>query len=174
MVAKKKDNMNDLYVNLSDTTNKRKNILSAIKNSLIMQEEFEKVFGIRKEKQEVLLNIKKKMSLLNSNYQNLNKSLPNVKNVISFTEKELTHLEGQVNMLSRNVTEEKEEIDYDKDLIKKLNSGKKMNSNNLVSKKTSISKKHKLITNHSNTNNLSKLDRIKNNLKVIESKLNHI
>jgi hypothetical protein len=82
----------DLYIPMNDYSEKRKSLLVALKDTLVVQEESEKVFLIRKRKAEILREIKKNMDSLNSDYQKVRKLMPNVKNVISNTEKEINEL----------------------------------------------------------------------------------
>ena len=65
----------DLYVAIADPTEKRKELLEAIKTSLVMQEESEKVAEIRKKKNVELGHIKTNMNKLNQDYQKLKKLL---------------------------------------------------------------------------------------------------
>lgn len=185
MAERKKNTENDLdtlYVSIADPIQKRKNILLAIKNSLIVQEEHSKIISVRNQKQEVLSMIKKNLNDVNSDYQKLKKVLPNVKNIISYTEKELSELESQIDNLKGSIAYDKEAIKESEQVVNKLRKTtgsinlKKEDENikevkktpELVEvKNTSVEKNNKKIP-------LSKLDRIKNNLAVIEAKLKKI
>jgi len=150
-VSKKvtKKELDNFYVSIKDFNNKRKNLLLTIKDSLIMQEELEKIKELRKNKFNILNEIKKNMHLINSDFHKLKKLFPNIKNMISYTEKEIGEVETSIS-----------EIELNKILD--------INQNNINSfKKENISKS----TFNLNSN---KIDRIKNNLKVIESKLNNL
>lgn len=167
----------NLYVALFDPEEKRKNILFSIKHSLIIQEEHEKVLEIRKEKSRVLNEIKSEMESLNSTYQKLRKFLPNVKNVISHTEKELNTLEDNIEMFKNEIDVAKNSIKLDEQIQSKLKS-KSSEKETLLSKdsfdvdKEEPSEIPKQIKTKSSK--MSRLDRIQNNLKVIESKLNKV
>ena len=91
----------NMYICMNDITLKRKYILQSLKSSLVLQEEQEKVMQIRAEKMLVLNDIKKEMESINLKYQSLKKLLPNVKNVISYTEKELNELDSQIDFLKK-------------------------------------------------------------------------
>ena len=190
MVVKKKvvrkgtDNLDNLYISMHNPKDKRKDILNSIKNSLVMQDEYEKVIGVRKEKHILLNEIKKEMSSLNSNYQKLKKLLPNIKGVLSYTEKELNELNQTVNVLRSDIKSDNEKIAVTEGLEYsiangELNKNNKQNTNN-INDKEKINSKQKTNTNPKKKElkkkvipvKLSKLDRIKNNLKVVESKLN--
>ena len=175
----------DLYVNLNNVREKRSNILLSIKNSLHLQEEYEKVINIRHKKGFISKEIKKSMEDLNQQYQDLKKLLPNVKGVISYTEKELVELDGQINTLreEKQVSEEellsgedlKQQLIREFELEKRKKSGKEEVSVSVpVEKKIVKSKKTVAVKKKEPVVKLSKLDRIKNNLKVIESKMNDI
>ncbi len=171
------DGLDNLYISFSNSAEKRKNLLYGIKNSLVMQDEFEKVQILRSDKSTILSEIKKNMTSMNTNYQKLRKLLPNVKNVLSYTEKELSALDEQIALLKSSVKKDKVRIEdaqsFSNDVKKNAgmldkkdettkNKPKISNSQNSVSKKVGHKKP------------LTKLDRIKNNLSVIESKLNSL
>lgn len=154
-----------LYISMQDASNKRKNILLSVKNTLMMQEEHERVVDIRKTKIELINQIKKEMDELNTRYQGLKKLLPNVKNVISYTEKELSELEDSVKELEESVSEDKGKISEGKRLEAKLASGTASGVREAQEKKTAPPKETK------KKEPATRLDRIQNNLKVIEGKL---
>ena len=178
----------DLYVNLDNVKEKRSNILLSIKNSLYLQEEYEKVIAIRKKKGFISKEIKKSLDSLNQDYQELKKMLPNVKGVISYTEKELVELDEQINSMKEETVINQQELlsgeDLKQQLIKEFNLEKKQkeNMNNPSITPASPANLDKEVTKMKGIENkkkevekkLSKLDRIKNNLKVIESKIKDI
>lgn len=185
-----KEETNDtMYVCLSEPTEKRKSILSSLKTSLILQEEHERILEIRQTKAKLVKDIKKDMDSLNSSYQELKRHLPNVKNVISYTEKELSVLEGNINMLRSDIESNESNIALEEDIsdrLKEINSLKTSGHNKPHNSELeehdprksnpqvggSLNKNQKI--KKPSSKDLSRLDRIKNNLKVIESKLNDI
>ncbi len=163
----------DLYIPMNDYSEKRKSLLIALKDTLIVQDESEKVLTIRKRKAEILREIKKNMDSLNSDYQKVKKLMPNVKNVISNTEKEISELDSHILMLKGGIDNSKEDIDsYEH--MKKNNSFKEKPSKEevhpAVKKKEHVKKE---VVKHVDSK-VSKMDRIKNNLSVIEAKLKNI
>lgn len=163
----------NLYIALNEATEKRKNILYCIKNSLMVQEEYEKIFEMRKEKTKHINQIKREMESLNASYQKLRKLLPNVKNALAHTEKELNGLNQEVETLIKKeepVFEEEAPLgdiraNFHKELEEELTRMQQQKSSAKPKKEEEkISKPEKL----------TRLDRIKNNLQVIESKLNQI
>jgi chromosome segregation ATPase len=188
MAARKKveekrgeSNYDNLYVALYDPEDKRKNILLSIKQSLVIQEEHEKVLNFRKEKSRVLGEIKSEMEQLNSSYQKLRKYLPNVKSVISHTEKELNSLDDNIEMLKKEVKVTNDSIKLEEQIKSQL----KMVSNKDEKKDslTNISGELDLDLDESNKpkkekkkseKKLTRIDRIQNTLKVIESKLKSV
>ena len=173
--------LDSLYISLTSPNEKRRNLLHSIKNSLIMQDELDVISQIRKDKRAILNEIKKLLSEINVNYQNLKKNLPDVKNVISFTEKELSELENEVKMLKHTIKDDTKIIDRVEDAEDSIRDGnlrhpnrkkkqiKEVEENRYVpneklGKPTTVKVSQKPET-------ISKLDRIKNNLKVIEAKL---
>jgi len=168
------DDSDNLYISMSDVTNKRKTLLSSIKDSLILQEETEQIKEIRLRKSEITKNIKLEMNALNSDYQELRKLLPNVKNVISFTEKELTDLEGQITQLKKDIKSDEGRIKVEETLKESIKKGEEINPKTstksvVVSKKKTVPKAKPIPK-----RTLTKMERIKNNLKVIESKLDNL
>ena len=153
--------LDNLYISMPDVDNKRRSLLSSIKDSLIMQEESEKIKELRARKSKVLNEIKKDLVSINSNYQKLKKLFPNVKSVISYTEKELKDLEGQVQSIKRNISSEKKEIIGEEIMINKLSDSKPIKKELIQPKNSLKSKQKKKLI-------LFKLNRIKNNLSVIE------
>ncbi|MFW5704818.1 MAG: hypothetical protein ACOCXG_03150 [Nanoarchaeota archaeon] len=158
MVAKKQTASDNLYINFYNAQEKRKDLLTCIKNSLVMQEEYEKLIKVRAGKKDISNEIKKRIELISSKYQDLKKLLPNVEAAILNTQKDLEKLEPQKTpqMKKKKVEEEK-----------------------IVSPKTEEKKESKPKTSTksvptSKPQNVGKLDRIKNNLKVIEAKLNRM
>lgn len=170
----------DLYICLNDAQQKRKNLLLGMKNSLVMQEEYSKILEIRKNKAAILSEIKKGYESLNKNYQELRKILPNVKNTINYTEKELAELENQVKMLKKDTIYNKEEIILSEKVIEELQTTDK-NLRKIVEKEKPKTKKKARFSEELEIQpisaikqKLTKIDRIKNNLQVIESKLKTI
>ena len=172
MVVKTQNNNGNLYVSMDSFKDKRRNLLFSLKDSLTLQEEYEKVTEIRKHKEEVLTQIKKKMNDLNSLYQKLKKLLPSVKGAISNTEKELSVLDRHFTTLTHQ--DKKGEKEHEK------------TQKHTAKSTTHTSRKQKHATNNNRTKatgyvsekasekikeDISKLDRIRNNLRVIESKL---
>lgn len=161
----------NLYVRINDITLKRKYLLESLKSSLILQEEREKIIHIRSEKIQLLNQIKKETDVINLKYQSLRKLLPNVKNIISYTEKELNELDSQVDMLKIDVKSKTREIAVDEKTRENLISGMGLrgtHKSRSSSEVKTVSKEPEL------KKPLTKLDRIQNNLKLIESKLKNI
>ncbi len=155
----------DLFVQMANPAEKRRNILLSIKSSLIMQEEYDKVIAIRKQKAKVLEAIKKSMAKLDKDYAGLKKHLPNVKNVISATEKELGILDSQIDLYKEDIKVDSDNIQTNKSL--KTSVKQKPQSVVRTNPNFPAEEKPKIIRPSVET----KLDRIKNNLKVIEGKL---
>ena len=176
------ENYDELYICMNTPSEKRKNLLYGIKNALILQDESEKIIYLRKEKNRILNEIKVKLNKINSNYQKLKKNLPEVKNVLSYTEKELEILDQQIKMLKQDSKSNDEQIITDKYLKESIKEHKHINKirhNIHETKKTIKNKKQPTkvqenIIKSSKNNKLSRLDRIKNNLEVIESKLGEL
>lgn len=166
----------NMYICMNDITLKRKYILQSLKSSLVLQEEQEKVMQIRAEKLLVLNEIKKEMESINLKYQSLKKLLPNVKNVISYTEKELGELDSQIDFLKKDVRNKNREIEIDQKTAEDLNSGMKFvksrKYDHIGDEKKTVSSEKVLVD--SKKKNMTKIERIQNNLKVIESKLKGI
>ncbi|MFP4402093.1 MAG: hypothetical protein ACLFPL_02580 [Candidatus Nanoarchaeia archaeon] len=191
----------DLYVCVTDVINKRKSLLKALKTSLLAQEESEVIYNIRKQKFEKIDLLKKEIERINTEYAKLQKLFPNPKNVISFAEKELNELEHQVenlietNRINREEMEELEDLEQNLDetdeelygrqeeLKSKLKAAKSDEDSQFVLN-TNLSRnyympdqevenlKSKTYTPKNTTKKMSKLDRIQNNLSIIEKKLN--
>jgi chromosome segregation ATPase len=167
----------DLYICLHDAVNKRKLLLMALKDSLIVQEEYERILDLRGAKKETLKEIKENTDLINSKYQQIKKLLPNVKNVLSYTQKELSELETQIEGIKKTIDSDKQILKDEEELEKKLkkvieHSKKEMAPQEVLSKTNidpSIVKTPKVVQRVSKP--VTKLDRIKNNLSLIEQKL---
>ena len=151
-----------LYVPMNDVSEKRKSLLMSLKDSLVMQEEFEKIIEIRQQKAEILKQIKKGVESLNSDYQKIRRTFPNVKNVLSNTEKEIDELETQISSLKTNIRSDQEAIDMLNAMESKASGKKPTKARTTSTKKKAPAKK------------VSKIDRVKNNLKVIEEKLDKL
>jgi chromosome segregation ATPase len=176
-IKKSKESYGDLFIPMHDVSEKRKHLLLSMKNSLVMQEEYEKILMIRANKAEILSTIKKGMTSLNSDYSNLKKHFPNVKNVLSNTEKEINILESQINLLKNS------NVKTSDDILKKIEIEQKLGKVEVekqhveapVVKKSATKplpkevKKAPVITKP-----LTKKERVKANLKSIESKLNNL
>ena len=153
MATNKKSINNDssLYIQFNDVKEKRKNLLLAIKKSLILQEEYEKLVAIRSEKRKILKEIKEKFEKINLNYQKIKREIPSMK-TIEDSEREINKLDNEVTSIDIK----------NKKLPKNINkSNSKTNNKNQPQQ-------------NSSKQEVSKLDRLKNNLKVIESKLNKL
>jgi len=119
---KKNEAYQDMYICLNDAQDKKKYVLQGIKNSLIMQEEYEKIVEMRKNKVLISKEIKTQMNSINVLYQNLKKQLPNVKGVLNYTEKELGELEGQIDSLKGTIEHDKSTLETSKDIKKNIRS----------------------------------------------------
>ena len=173
MAVSSKPNYENLYVSVEKTSEKRKVILGLIQSSLSFQEDIEKLNQIRSLKKDIKEDIKKLLLDINNEYLKIHKNLPNVKNVISYNEKE-------VEILDRNIEFLKKEMNTDRKLIEKeVYFKKSLEGKDLTqeeSKKDNEKSKEKVVSEEvENTikrkKPATKIDRIKNNLKYIEEKL---
>ncbi len=140
-----------------------------------MQGEYEKILAIRKDKYTNLKDIKKLLAKTNRKYQELRKNLPNVRNIISYTEKELSELEEQIKMLKIDSNKVTVDIVVDKEVKGKLEKSNKGLREELSRSKNKRAKLKKApVVKLETKSKLTRLDRIKNNLNVIESKLKDI
>lgn len=167
----------DLYVCVIDVINKRKSLLTALKTTLLAQEECEQVSNLRKERYHEIDLIKKELAKINSAYVKLQKLFPNVKGIISHAENEINELHEQITVLTKTKqidelelkeleTLEKSVTDIDEKLIdKKLTPKVKK-----INEKTKETSKSQPIVKKP----VNKLDRIKNNLSIIEEKLKEL
>lgn len=172
----------ELYVQILEAKEKRADLLTGIKTALMMQEESERIASIRRKKTHTLNEIRADMLKMNNQYQKLKSLLPNVKNVISMTEQELIELDSQIEMLKSDIKADEENIELDMSLQDSIYSGgdlreldaklypKQTNDGEKVRKLEPVGKMISI----KESEGVSKLDRIKNNLKVIESKLKRI
>jgi chromosome segregation ATPase len=167
----------DLYICMSNAKEKRKYLLTGIKTSLVMQEEHERVLELRKEKAFVINEIKKGLEKLNKDYQQVKKELPNVKNVITYTEKEISELENQIHMLKEeekiNVRDIKLE-EHMKDYLEESKESLKEVKKKIITTNNTKIEEVKPHTKKKTDHKLTKVDRIKNNLSVIEAKLKNM
>ncbi len=185
----KKAAFDDFYVCMQNAKEKRKQILCSIKDALFMQEEYEKVMHIRKNKQIVIKEIKAVLKELNEDYQLLRKDLPEVKNVLSYTEKEIYELESEIGRLKKEIKTEEANLVLTESLELNLKENGKINIDKLDMKsgkkivqpsKAPVEKiqkapiKQNILQKAADNGKLNKLDRIRNNLKVIEDKINHM
>jgi ethanolamine ammonia-lyase small subunit len=176
VIKKSKESYGDLFIPMHDVSEKRKHLLLSLKNSLVMQEEYEKILTIRAKKSEILSTIKKGMTSINSDYLKLKKHFPNVKNVLSNTEKEIAILESQINLLKNSNVKNSDEILKRIDMEKELEKSKLQIIKNST-KKSSIKNSSgikKVISKPVIKKPLTKKERVKANLKSIESKLNNL
>ncbi len=174
MTTKNDTTYEDLYICLHNATQKRKDLLFGIKNSLVLQSEYEKILELRKEKTAHLNNVKKSFLKLNRKYQDLKKLLPNVKNIITYTEKELIELEDQIKLLKLDKVKVETDIDVDEEVKENLVETKAGLREELA--KSKAKKSGVVVTDEDEVLNkkTNRLNRIKNNLSVIESKLNNL
>jgi hypothetical protein len=147
----------NLYISLDDAVDKRKVLLGCIKTSLLVQEEHEQIIELRKEKLKYMNAIKRDMDYLNSLYQQLKKLVPNLNSTILSTEKELGVVEEK---FEEKVAKKREKESLQKS---KLEEEIERAPSRPLSSEISVPSEKK--------SKLSRLDRIKNNLQVIESKL---
>lgn len=183
MVPKKKtkhaeEEYNSLYIPMHDYKEKRKVLLSSLKDSLVMQEEYEKIVEIRKRKAELLRQIKKNMDHLNTDYQHIKKILPNVKNVLPFTQKEITELDSHIALLKEGINADEERVsDYEfmeEHLSFQKRPTKQEKAPPVVKEEPKKVAPAPVKKKAVEPSKLTKIDRIKNNLSVIESKLNKL
>ncbi|NQZ85275.1 MAG: hypothetical protein HRU03_06155 [Nanoarchaeales archaeon] len=173
-VKKIKEMSGDLFIPMHDVSEKRKHLLLSLKNSLIMQEEYDKILMMRAKKAELLKTIKKGMTSLNTDYLKLKKHFPNVKNVLLNTEKEIGILESQISLLKNtNVKNDKDVltmIEMEESINPKLKKANESKNSTPVPKKPAVKKVTKSVPKKP----LTKKERVRANLKSIESKLNKL
>ena len=179
-IKKSTESYGELFVPMHDVSEKRKNLLLSIKNSLVMQEEYEKILMIRAKKAEILKTIKKGMTSLNTDYSKIKKHFPNVKNVLSNTEKEIAILESQISMLKNS------NVKNTDDILKKIETEKILEEELIAKKLAAMPKKRparkasakvvkaKPVPVAPPKKPLTKKERVRANLKSIESKLNSL
>lgn len=161
-----RDHFENMYVSISEPMEKRRSLLTSIRNTLVMQEESEKVANIRDKKVEVLKEIKKEVDLINNMYQNIRKVLPNVKGIITSAEKEISVKEVKI---------EKEGDKIDDYIHKALSASKGgVEAKKILGEKKKKKVEGKKEKGKENNGKMSRLDRIKNNLEVIESQLKKV
>ena len=68
----------NLYVEIENPNEKRKQILTGLKEIILGEEEIEIILKIKKEKSKVLSLIKEKINALNTDYKNLSESFPKI------------------------------------------------------------------------------------------------
>ena len=159
-LVKSKMSYENLYVTLNRSSEKRKLILNLIKGSLSFQENIEKFNQIRSLKKDIKEDIKKLLLEINNEYQLIQKNLPNVKNIVSYGEKE-------VDILNRNIKSLEDEIKFDKKIIdKQENYVDSLKENPDIQSHKQVLKIQKEVKKP-----VTKADRIKSNLKFIEEKL---
>ncbi|MCH8519453.1 MAG: hypothetical protein LAT82_01730 [Nanoarchaeota archaeon] len=175
----------DLYVCVYDVVNKRKSLLSALKNSLVSQEEFEILQSSRTAKYHYIQEMKKELEKINSLYAKLQKLFPNTRHILTFAEKEMKELEHQVGNLvkSREIEDlELENLDHLKEELEEIEE-EKVHQRNQKILKTNLDynpselEEEKLSSLYSSKhpqNKESKLNRIQNNLSIIEEKLKNL
>ncbi|MFT4244525.1 MAG: hypothetical protein ACMXYB_03675 [Candidatus Woesearchaeota archaeon] len=187
----------DLYVCVYDVINKRKSLLSALKNSLISQEEYELLQSSRKIKYHHILEMKKELEHINAMYGRLQKLFPNTRHILNYAEKEMKELEYQVDNLvhSRKIEElELENLDHLKEELNEIDKQEIYQRSQIILNKDLHhdpikekeikkekeeeeykSKLSKISYSPANTDKKeSKLNRIKNNLAIIEEKLKNL
>lgn len=152
----------EMYISITDADAKRKQLLMALKSSLILQEEVEQIQELRVIKKSTLEEIKKMMKDLDSNYQKIKTLLPDVDDVVNHTESELAQLED-------DVMSELNSESYKEDVERKLQE---------ISRKATVQEEKEVRPKTPSPVKApepkTRLDRIQNNLKVIESRLKSI
>ena len=138
-----------IYVRIIDFRTKRRHILESIKEALLMQEEFENLLKIRRKKIKIISETKKEIGKLKADFQSVKKLMPSIR--LS----EIFGVPPQSIKFSEGIPQSLEEV------TKK--------SRDTTDKK----KKPHLKRSHPHPPN-TRLGRIRNNLELIESKLNRL
>jgi hypothetical protein len=164
---KAENKYSDLYVTIDGGVEKKKELLKVIKNVLVIQKEIERILKLKRIKTEIINDSKKVLLSMSEEIYNLNKSFPNVKNIISYTEKEIISLEKNVTFLKGAVNSDERAIKHVSCIINEMKQ-KEKTENKQVEKpiKVEEEKKKPVLK-----KKLTKIERIENNLKVIEEKL---
>ena len=166
------ENEQDLYVCVLDVVNKRRSLLSALKTALLAQEECEVVTKLRRQRYQHIDALKKELAHINSLYVRLQKLFPNVKNILTHTEKEVNELHSQITVLATSQRVDKKELDDLRHLTHSLEKSEEglgsiqERVEEITTRSSELEEKEV-----SSKKPLNKLDRIKNNLSIIESKL---
>jgi len=178
MGNKKNNFTTELFVCYTEPKLKQKAVLEAVRDSLVLQKEWEDIFRIRTIKKQNLKETSKKLAHLNKLYTNLKSYLPNTKHVFTYVNEELRFLEKEVGMLYEDKETISEEITDIKDKeislkhTGKSNTIKNKDETKIKNTKVKADKeKVKDKENKANKNSVDKLDRIKHNLTLIEEKL---
>lgn len=174
----------DLYVCVYDVVNKRKSLLGALRNSLVSQEEYELLQSSRKVKYHYITEMKKELEHINSLYVKLQKLFPNTRHILTYADKELKELEHQVHNLvkSREIEDlELENLDHLKEELDEIEEQKVHERNQAILSKDLDKNEREdeikissLYSRKHPEKKESKLNRIQNNLSIIEEKLKNL
>ncbi len=164
----------NLYVILDNSNDKRKVILNNTAKILKLQKSIERIFKIREVKVKIIQDIKEMIFAISEDLQSFQRNLPNVRNIISFTEKEINTIEKNITVVEKKLDKDNEDLDKTMELIENIKKEglvpetkvkkvipQKEEEKEVINKKEDVPKEKKL----------SKLERIENNLKVISKKL---
>lgn len=174
------DSVQDLYVRYTDVHERRKLVLQGLKSALVSQQQCEDVVKLRSQRYTCIDEVKKEMVAINSSYNKLQKIFPNVRNLISHTEKEIKELHEKIDVLTSQKQMSEDEIEVLDEMTKTLEKldrkHKKLESPEVEppKKKMMINSSTNVEEHHEKPKKLTKLERIQNNLSIIEEKLKHL
>jgi chromosome segregation ATPase len=172
VTVKSQNKYQSLYVTVDNGVDKKKEVLKIIKNVLLLQKEIERILKLRRIRSEILADSKEVLFSMNEEIQDLNKNFPNVRNIISFTEKEITTLEKDITFLKDEVKVDEKTINNTRKMIEKMKqipTEERLKKGERKLEKGEVKKEEVILP--SVPKKMTKMDRIENNLKVIEEKL---
>ena len=140
-----------LYVSLDMVEERRKNLLLSLRESLLVQQEYEDLIELRTHKAKIATQIKTEMNQINAKYMKVKSHFPQVKDAIAQVEMELVKIRGNIDTLN------KQGVEVAPTTTPVPTVTKKEIAATVVEKKP-----------------VSRLGRIENNLKIIEDKLKGI
>lgn len=151
-----------LYISFAEPKEKRKYILKGVKSSLEIQENILRIKEIRKAKTGLYKTLKKEMEELEEINKKLRTTFPNPNEIIPSVESESQLIQNDVDKLLGKKPQEKK-------TKKQTNTKKETKEKKTEQKETNIKE-----INTTHTKKLSKLERIKNNIQLIEEELKKV
>ena len=154
------------YVTINGLGERKKDLLNAVKETLFVEEKIEKIKNYKKKKDLILSEVKKSVAEIKDLYNETERLFPDIKNFVPYAEQEIREIGRELENMRNQKRILEEQTQKSKNLLRNLSKIRPEQVKDVI-EQTKLDMEDK-------PDEKTKIDRIKNNLKFIQDKLDKI